>query len=116
MHGCACARGGSKGNGIGKARYKSVVLIKRVVGQREWCYKSNNKSGWRARRLHASFVLGSAAGAVSGSVGGSGRGDDSGGKTHVLPPEYNGTTNGHERKKKEEIVQEQKKKENTRTK
>jgi len=49
-------------------------------------------------------------------VGGSGRGDDSGGKTHVLPPEYNGTTDGHERKKKEEIVQEQKKKENTRTK
>ena len=98
-----------------KARYKSGVLIKKAAGQREWCYKtSTKKSGWRARRLHASFVLGSAAGAVSGS--GSGSGDDSGGKTHVLPPEYNGTTDGHERKKKEEIVQEQKKKENTRTK
>lgn len=68
MHGCACARGGSKGNGMEKARYKSGVLIKKAAGQREWCYKtSTKKSGWRARRLHASFVLGSAAGAVSGS-------------------------------------------------
>ena len=104
-----------------KARYKSGVLIKKAAGQREWCYKtSTKKSGWRARRLHASFGLGSAAGAVSGSGSGSGSrsvsGDDSGGKPHVLPPEYNGTTDGHERKKKEEIVQEQKKKENTRTK
>ena len=48
-----------------KARYKSGMLIKKAAGQQEWCYKpSTKKRGWRARRLHAYFGLGCAAGAL----------------------------------------------------